>query len=72
MTKEQILQSYLEDELFVEKRYLNEGDATTFKWTDPRDNTLIKVLRLAIEGIVSNESDGVTSKKINSLLNRQS
>lgn len=72
MNKEQILQSYLEDELFIEKRYLKEGEAKTFKWTDPRNNNLIKVLRLAIDGVVSNETEGVTSRKINAQLNPKS
>lgn len=69
MNKEQILQSFLEDELFIEKGYLKEGEAQKFKWTDPRKNNLIDVLRMAIDGVMSNESEGVTSRKINSHLN---
>lgn len=69
MNKEQILQSFLEDELFIEKGYLKEGEAQKFKWTDPRKNNLIDVLRLAIDGVMSKESEGITSRKINSHLN---
>jgi len=72
MNKEQILQSFLEDELFIENGYLKPGEAKTFKWTDPRNNNLIKVLRLAIDGIVSNETEGITSRKINAQLNPKS
>lgn len=70
MNKEQILQSFLEDELFIEKGYLKEGEAQKFKWTDPRKDNLIDVLRIAIDGVMSNESEGVTSRKINSHLNQ--
>lgn len=70
MNKEQILQSFLEDPLFVELGFLKEGEAERFKWTDPRQNNLIEVLRIAIDGVVSNESEGVTSMKVNKLLNQ--
>jgi hypothetical protein len=69
MNKEQILQSFLEDELFIEKGYLKEGEAQKYKWTDPRKNNLIDVLKLAIDGVMGNESEGITSRKINSHLN---
>lgn len=69
MNKEQILQSFLEDELFIEKGYLKEGEAQKFKWTDPRKNNLIDVLRIAIDGVVSKESEPVTVRKVNSFLN---
>lgn len=72
MNKEEILQSYLEDDFFVEKSYLKPGEAKTFKWTDARNNNLIKVLRLAIDGVVSNETEGVTTRKINAQLNPKS
>jgi hypothetical protein len=39
MNKEQILQSFLEDELFIEKGYLKEGEVHKFKWTDPARTT---------------------------------
>lgn len=70
MNKEQILQSFLEDELFTEKGYLKEGEAQTFQWTDPRKNNLIDVLRIAIDGVMAKETEGVTSMKVNQLLNR--
>jgi len=69
MNKEQILQSFLEDELFIERGYVKEGEAQKFKWTDPRKNNLIEVLRMAIDGVMSKESEGVTARKVNSFLN---
>ncbi len=70
MNKEQILQSFLEDELFIEQGYLKEGEAQSFKWTDPRKNNLIDVLRIAIDGVMANETEGVVSMKVNKLLNQ--
>lgn len=69
MNKEQILQSFLEDELFIEQGYLKDGEAQNFKWSDPRKNNLIETLRLAIDGIIANETEGITSRKINTHLN---
>ena len=71
MTKEEILRSYLEDDLFLEQEYLLQGEALKYKWSTHSDNNLIQVLKLAIEGEISNESPNVTEKKINTLLNRQ-
>jgi hypothetical protein len=71
MNKEQILQSFLEDELFVEKGYLKVGEAQQFKWSDHRKNKLIDVLRITIDGVIGNEADGVISLKVNKLLNQQ-
>lgn len=71
MNREQFLQSFLECELFIEKGYLAEGEAQKFKWTDPRRSNLIDVLKLAIDGVISHESDTITTRKINSHLNSQ-
>lgn len=71
MTKEDILRSFLSDDLFIEKKYLKEGEADTFKWTDKLNNKMIDILKLAIEGEMSTESQNITEKKINQLLNQQ-
>jgi hypothetical protein len=71
MNKEQILQSFLEDELFVEKGYLRTGEAQQFTWSDPRKNKLIEVLRITIDGVIGNEGDGAISLKVNRILNQQ-
>ncbi len=71
MTKENILQDYLEDELFIEKKYLKEGEAAKYKWSTINDSKLIQTLKLAIEGVISIESSNITEKKINTLLNSQ-
>ncbi|WP_259016575.1 hypothetical protein [Emticicia fluvialis] len=72
MTKEDILRAYLEDDLFIEKGYLKEGEANKSKWSSTTNNNLINVIKLAIEGELTKESPNVTEKKINTLMNRQS
>jgi hypothetical protein len=70
MTKEDILRAYLEDDLFLEKKYLREGEAHKYKWATPAENNLIQVIKVAIEGELINESANVTERKINLLLNK--
>ena len=70
MTKEDILKSFLEDELFIEKEYLKKGEAQKYKWATHAENNLIQVLKFAIEGELVNESSNITERKINTLLNK--
>lgn len=71
MTKEDILRSFLEDELFIEKKYLKDGEAKKFKWSQPNGSSLVEVIKIAIDGELIRESANITEKKINTLLNRQ-
>ncbi len=70
MTKEEILRSFLADDHFLQEGYLKEGDAEKIKWASNPMNKLIRVIEIAIEGDVSNESQNITEKKINQLLNQ--
>jgi hypothetical protein len=70
--KVELLRSYLADELFTEKGYLKPGEEDNFQWTDMRSNKLIEVLKLAIDGDTSGESERVTERRINQLLNTPS
>lgn len=70
MTKEDILRSYLEDDLLVEKNYLKEGEGQKYKWASIPENNLILVIKTAIDGELCNESSNVTERKINTLLNK--
>lgn len=70
MLKEDILRAYLEDELFIEKNYLKEGEAQKYKWSSHSESNLIQVIKIAIEGESINESANVTERKINLLLNK--
>ncbi len=71
MTKEELLRSFLEDELFVEKSYLKEGEYKNYRWAAPSKHKLFEVLKTSIEGELSNESPQITEKKINQFLNKQ-
>lgn len=70
MTKEDVLKAYLEDDLFIEKSYLKEGEAQKYKWASHTENNLIQILKTAIEGELSNESANITERKINTFLNK--
>lgn len=72
MTKEDILKAYLEDDLFIERNYLKEGEVSKFKLTTFTENKLINIVKLAIDGEMSNDSSNVIEKKINTFLNTQS
>jgi len=67
--KEEMLKTFLADDLFVEKGYLKPGEAGKFKWTDPRKVKLIEVLKLAIEGEYAGEGERITERRINQSLN---
>ena len=69
MTKEELLKSYLADDLLMEKGYLKPGEAEAFKWTDRRPLKLVAVLKIAIEGELSDEGDRITERKVNQLFN---
>ena len=70
MNKEEILRTFLEDESINEKGYLNEGESIKFRWTDRPNDKLISVIREAINGESSNESNSVIERKINQIFNR--
>lgn len=70
MTREEILKAFLEDDYFISKGILKEKELAGFKWTAPINNKLIDVLKLSIDGELSNESSNITEKKINQLLNQ--
>lgn len=71
MTREETLHSYLQDDLFTDVGYLSPQQAKTIKWAAPSPIKLIEVLKLAIEGEISSESENITERKINSILNSQ-
>lgn len=70
--REEMLRTYLADELFTEKGYLKPGEADTYKWTDKRTNKLIDALKLAIDGVSGGESERISERRINQMLNSAS
>ena len=69
MTKEELLKVYLSDDIVKEKNYLNNVPVDRTKWSDKDTSNLVTIIKLAIEGEVSRDSNGVTIRKINQLLN---
>lgn len=69
MTKEELLKSYLSDEIVKEKNYLKGNSFEKVKWSDPDTSDLVTVIKLAIDGNYINESDSITMRKINKHLN---
>jgi hypothetical protein len=70
MTKENIFKTYLEDPLLIEKNYISKEKIDKVKFIDQTTVKLIEVIKLAINGSVDGESEGVTSRKINQYLNK--
>lgn len=66
-----MLKAYLEDDLFIERNYLKEGEAQKYKWASHTENSLIQILKTAIEGEKANESSNIIERKINAFLNKQ-
>ena len=71
MTKEDILKSFLSDNLLVEKNPLKKDESDKVKWSDRDASKLVSVIKLAIEGETSGEGSGITIRKINQLLNSE-
>lgn len=71
MTREEILQAYLKDELLVEKGYLKEGQGESAKWGDHRNNKMVDIMKFAIEGVVNGDSQSVMTRKINQFLDKK-
>jgi len=70
MTKEDLFQSFLEDPLIVDKHYVTKEKLQTIKLIDNTGIKLLEVIKLAINGNIDGESDGVIARKINQYLNR--
>lgn len=70
MTKEKIFKEYLEDPLITEKKYLTKEQVKNLRFIDQSNVKLIEVIKIAINGNIDGESEGVTSRKINQFLNR--
>ncbi len=70
MTRENIFHAYLEDPLLIEKNYITQEKIDALKFIDQSGVKLIEVIKLAINGNVDEESEGITSRKINQYLNK--
>jgi len=70
MTRENIFKTYLEDPLLVEKNYISQEKIDKLKIIEQSGVKLIEVFKLAINGNIDGETEGVISRKINQYLNK--
>ncbi|NOT92473.1 hypothetical protein [Ferruginibacter sp.] len=70
MTRENIFKTYLEDPLLIEKNYITQEKIDKLKIIEQSGVKLIEVFKLAINGNIDGETEGVISRKINQYLNK--
>lgn len=70
MTKENIFKLYMEDPLLIEKNLMSQEKINTLKMIDQSGVKLIEVIKLAINGSIDGETEGVISRKIHLYLNK--
>ncbi len=70
MTKENIFKNFIEDPFLIEKGYITKEKIEKIKFIDQTGVKLIEVIKMAINGNVDGDSEGVISRKINQYLNK--
>jgi hypothetical protein len=70
MTKENIFKNFIEDPLLIEKGYIKKEKLDKLKFIDLSGIKLIEVVKMAINGNVDGDSEGIISRKINQYLNK--
>jgi len=70
MTKDNIYQNFLDDPLLIEKGYISVERAEKLKFAEPTNVKLLEVIKMAINGNIDGDSEGVISRKINQYLNK--
>lgn len=70
MTKENIFKNFIEDPILIEKGYLTNENNKTLKFVDKSNEKLLEVIKIAINGNVDGETEGIITRKINQYLNK--
>jgi hypothetical protein len=71
MTKEEIFNAFISDELLTEKKYLTSEQISSLKFVNQAPNKLIEVLKIIInEKEGDDPSDLIILRKINNHLNK--
>lgn len=70
MIKEKIFKEYLEDPLITEKKYLTNEEVNDLKFIDQCNVKLIEVIKLAIDGTIDKDIEGIITRKISQFLNQ--
>lgn len=71
MTREQILRTYLEDDIFMEEGYLKPGEHEDFEWNDRRRKPIVEALKYLIKGEIDGEGKATSVRKANQFLSNQ-
>jgi hypothetical protein len=69
MTKENIFKNFMEDPLLIEKGYISKEKVGQLRFIDQSGVKLIEVIKMAINGNIDGETEGVIKNKIQRLLN---
>lgn len=68
MNREQLFKAFLEDDLLKERGYLKDSAAVDPKWSDFPNEKICSIIRVAIEGVLRDDSQAVLTRKINLFL----
>ena len=71
MTKEELLRTYLQDDIFIEKDYLDEGEAEKYEWTDGKGEPIVEVLKTIIKENRKNTGEQTIVRLANQVLDNQ-
>lgn len=63
MTREEILQLYLDDKEIQELGYLSKNELINISWTNDKDHALVKALKSLIESSLHKETETMAVKK---------
>lgn len=70
MTKESIYKAFLEDPLLQERNYVHPESKDKVKFGEVSNVKLLEVIKMAINGNIDGDTEGVISRKINQYLNK--
>lgn len=71
MTREQLLRTYLEDEIFTENEYLNLDEFKKIEWNDSRKKPIIETLKILIKGAIEEEGENTTVRRAKQFLDNK-
>ncbi|MFY0697655.1 MAG: hypothetical protein JXR11_07375 [Balneola sp.] len=71
MTKEELLQTYLKDDIFTENDYLDEGESENFDWNDKRRIPIVELLKIVIKGQSDDKGERTVIRLANQFLDNK-
>ena len=69
MTKNNIFKNIISDPILVERGYLKEDEVDSLCINNSGENKIIKIIKLAVSGVVDRDSETSISRYINQSLN---